>query len=301
MTDSRPTVAREERSLKIQSLGYIAVQARAPQSMARFATEILGAALSPPSSSDGTQYIRLDERHHRIAVLPGEDDGKLVRLGLELRDGAALADAGAALRAAGLQPRAGTAQECAERRVHAFISFLDPAGHQVELFYGYHHIVEPFRASRPMAGFKALGHVVLGVDDVAGLERFYVDVLGFKVSDYAEYMRGDRRAGAVFLHCEDRRHHTVAFGDFSRGLHHVLVELESLDDVGTAYDLAARNNVPIARTLGRHSNDHMLSFYVQSPCGVKFEYGWGGREIGEDWKICRSGIISLWGHELRIP
>ncbi len=286
--------------MEIQSLGYIALQARDPQAMAQFATEILGAQVSP-SGPDGTQYIRLDERHHRIAVYPGAGDGTLLRLGFELRDRQALAAAREALRARGIAVSAGTEKQCAERQVNELIAFTDPAGQAVELFHGYRHVPEPFRPARAMEGIKALGHVVLGAEDVPGLERFYVEVLGFRVSDYADYMRGEKKASAVFLHCEDRRHHTVAFGDFSTGLHHVLIEVESLDDVGRAHDIVQKNNVPIARTLGRHSNDHMVSFYVQSPCGVKFEYGWGGRQIGDDWRVFRSEIISLWGHELRIP
>ena len=35
----------------------------------------------------------------------------------------------------------------------------------------------------------------------------------------------------------------------------------------------------IASTLDRHTNDHMTSFYVNTPSGFFIEYGWGGRVI----------------------
>ncbi len=284
----------------IQSLGYIGFTARDPRAMAGFSTEILGAPVTAPETG-GAQYIRLDERHHRIAVFPGESDATLLRLGFELRDARELGAASARLEAAGIAVRRGSQEECEERRINEFIAFRDPAGHPIELFYGYYDIAQPCRPTRAISGFKALGHLVLGVEDVAAIESFYVDVLGFGVSDYADYERAGKRASAAFLHCADKRHHSIAFGNFSTGIHHILLEMNSLDDVGTTYDLIQEKGVEIARTFGRHSNDQMISFYVPTPCGVKIEYGFGGRLIDDNWRIVRSRRISLWGHELRIP
>lgn len=285
--------------MEIQSLGYVDVEARDPLAMARFAEDVLGAEVV--EGAGGVQFIRLDERHHRMAVRPGLRDGALLGMGLEVRDRAALAVAGRGLRAAGVCVTEGTPEQCVERHVNEFITFNDPVGHPVEVFYGYRHMAVPFRPARPGMGRRTLGHLVLGTPDVPVLERFYVDLLGFGVSDYADYSRNGKPAKAVFLHCADRRHHTLALGDFAPGLHHVLIEVETLDDVGSNYDRVRKDGVPVARTLGRHSNDHMVSFYVASPCGLKFEYGWGGRLVDDDWRICRSDVISLWGHELLIP
>jgi hypothetical protein len=55
-----------------------------------------------------------------------------------------------------------------------------------------------------------------------------------------------------------------------------MVELLSLDDVGQGYDIAGRDDA-VAYSLGRHSNDHMMSFYATSPSGFFVEYGWGAR------------------------
>ena len=62
-------------------------------------------------------------------------------------------------------------------------------------------------------------------------------------------------------------------------MHHFMVELGSLDDVGQGYDLAQGEQDGIAYTLGRHTNDHMTSFYMRTPSGFFIEYGWGGRMI----------------------
>jgi hypothetical protein len=54
----------------------------------------------------------------------------------------------------------------------------------------------------------------------------------------------------------------------------------------------------LVMTLGRHWNDHMTSFYVESPSGFAVEYGWGGLQIDRaTWSTVRgTGEISFWGH-----
>ena len=56
-----------------------------------------------------------------------------------------------------------------------------------------------------------------------------------------------------------------------------MLEVDNLDDVGMTYDLVRTNKVPVTITPGKHSNDHMYSFYFRKPSGWMFEYGWGAR------------------------
>jgi hypothetical protein len=55
----------------------------------------------------------------------------------------------------------------------------------------------------------------------------------------------------------------------------------------------------IGVTLGRHSNDNMLSFYAKTPSGFFVECGWGGRTVNMDNWVPEELTIgpSLWGHE----
>ena len=55
-----------------------------------------------------------------------------------------------------------------------------------------------------------------------------------------------------------------------------LRQAKSLEDVGRAYDRAMDARVNIVNSLGQHSNDPMLSFYVQTPSGFNVELGWKG-------------------------
>ena len=82
----------------------------------------------------------------------------------------------------------------------------------------------------------------------------------------------------------------------SSSMHHFMVELGSLDDVGQGYDLAQIENERIAYTLGRHTNDHMTSFYMRTPSGFFIEYGWGGRVIEpQGWQPWRCTTVQACG------
>ena len=82
-------------------------------------------------------------------------------------------------------------------------------------------------------------------------------------------------------------------------MHHLMVELFSLDDVGQCYDIAQTQEGRVGVTLGRHTNDFMTSFYAKTPSSFMIECGWGGREIDPaTWQpIEMHDGPSLWGHE----
>ena len=76
-----------------------------------------------------------------------------------------------------------------------------------------------------------------------------------------------------------------------------MIEVASLDDVGLTFSLCEQQGVPIAMTLGRHTNDWMFSFYMLAPSQFMIEYGYGGRIVDEaTWQVERYGATSTWGH-----
>ena len=79
----------------------------------------------------------------------------------------------------------------------------------------------------------------------------------------------------------------------------MMVEVNFLDDVGQAYDIAQTHAGAHRTTLGRHINDHVTSFYSHNPSNFMIEYGWGGRSIDLDNWTPKEVVEgpSLWGHE----
>jgi extradiol dioxygenase len=103
----------------------------------------------------------------------------------------------------------------------------------------------------------------------------------------------------AFFHCNPR-HHSLACiaGKPNQRLNHFMLQAQSINDVGATYDLCQEQGIPIMRSLGRHTNDHMLSFYMQTPSGFQVEFGWGGREVDDStWQVQQHTSGSIWGHK----
>jgi 2,3-dihydroxybiphenyl 1,2-dioxygenase len=215
------------------------------------------------------------------------------------------------LRANGVAVVAEPATLAAARNVRELVSFADPDGLRHEAFFGPLLLPEtPFHSPRAIDGFvtgdQGCGHIVLAAIDPAAQVRFLTEGLGFRISDYIDVDTPARRLNLTFLHCTPR-HHSIAIAPRPAPhlprLHHIMLEVASLDDVGSTYDLAQEQGHPLATSLGRHTNDHMLSFYVTTPAGFLIEYGWGGLQIDDaTWHVRRFHRTSTWGHvQLRRP
>lgn len=281
--------------MQVRSLGYVGVESPEAKQWEDFGPAVLGMQLVD-GEADATVYLRMDERHHRLAIHEGPRD-RLAYLGWEMGSDDDLDAAVEELDQAGVPTTEATEEECEERAVRRMVSLLDPGGARHELYYGPLCLPGQFQPGRPLAGFvtgeQGLGHVVCAVPDLAAATAFYKR-LGFRKSDEI-YSWVD----AHFFHCNPR-HHTLALVELPRvrGLHHVMVQLKSFDDVGVAYDIVQERGLPLAMTLGRHPNDQMVSFYVRTPSGFELEYGWGAIEVGPDWTVSTYDRVSVWGHKM---
>lgn len=279
----------------ITALGYIGIRATQPVEWDGYATQLLG--MQRVDAGGGTRLFRMDDRAQRLIVTPEAEDG-LAFLGWEVTNAAALDALAARLEAQGTRVTRGDAALAAARHVRELIVFHDPQGNRLEAFHGAEQAEAPFAPGRPISGFRTgalgMGHAVLNVADAEALLPFYRDVLGFHLSDY-----GRTPYPLYFFHVNPRHHSFAMVGTGRAGLHHFMVELGCLDDVGQGYDLACIEEGRVAFTLGRHTNDHMTSFYSHSPSGFFVEYGWGGRVIDtEAWQPHETfDGPSLWGHE----
>ena len=277
----------------IKSLGYAGVFATDLSEWQTFATSVLG--MQVQSTATGLA-LRMDGAAHRLLVHAGDREGAAY-FGWEVENAVALEGAVHRLEAQGVRTHRAQAGDVERRRVADLLWFEDPLGNRVELFHGLAKADRPFEPARPSSGFRTgalgLGHVVLTVPRIDSVLPFYRDVLGFKLSDYAL-----RPFHAVFLHVNARHHSLALLETGQAGLHHLMIEALSVDDLGKAYDAALERRC-VSVTLGRHTNDHMMSFYAHSPSRFMVEYGWGGRSI-DDARWAVQEMVhgpSLWGHE----
>ena len=280
---------------EITALGYVGVHTRAPEDWKSFATGHLGMQLARDDNS--ALAFRMDERRQRLFVHPG-DSGAPAYFGWEVADAGALGSLAARLDKHGVAVTPAPRTLAEERGVAELVVFQDPAGNRLEAFYGAATATDPFVPGRTISGFVTgalgMGHAVLTVERVEPVIAFYQDVLGFRLSDYIL-----QPFKAYFFHVNPRHHSFAVIETGRNGLHHLMMELYSLDDVGQGYDLALGKPDSIATTLGRHTNDFMTSFYARTPSDFFLEYGWGGRWLDVDsWRPFEmTGGPSLWGHE----
>ena len=282
----------------IDQLGYLAFEVSDLAGWEAFATGVLGLAVA--RRWDGGLSLRMDGHAQRFFLTEGPADD-LAAMGWEVADERALEAAVTRLRAAGHEVVEGSATEAGARQVVRLVHVRDPAGTRVELVFGPARATAPFGSPIVPSGFVAdqhgLGHLVCSAPDPAASARFYQDLLGFRLSDRIVCEFYGHPVDLTFLHTNPR-HHSLAFGGPQpKRLHHFLLEVGALDDVGAALDRAAAAGVRIAQMLGRHPNDRMVSFYAFTPSGFQFEYGWGGRLVDEaTWTPTVHDRISEWGH-----
>lgn len=284
----------------VTAYGYLGVTAPDPDAWRAFAHTVLGASVA--TGPGGTLRLRLDERVWRIEVREGP--GGLDFCGWEVADPEGLAAVAARLTAAGWAVEAD--QSLAEERgVRRLLRTTDPGGNRIELFCGAPVARDPFvspTGARFVTGVEGpgdlgFGHTVLTVPDRAEALRFYVDVLGFRITDWIDSTLTSTLS--TFLHV-NQRHHSLALVEVAgepSALNHIMLQVDDVDMVGRALDAAVATGLRGASSLGRHANDWMLSFYVPSPSGFNIEYGTGARLVDDrTWTSSVYSRGSLWGH-----
>lgn len=287
----------------IRGLGYLRVQSHDVPRWRELAVGALGLQAVPGPDPDGL-YLRMDERPARLVVLPGQPD-RVLSVGWEVRDQYALAAVRRAVEDAGIAVKDMSEADLVDRRVEAAIVFDDPAGTPLEVFFGPeldHGPVLTGYGQRFLTGDQGMGHVVLPTTNPDETVAFYCDVLGFLPRGAIGV--GPRRAGRprVRFLGVNQRHHSLAVcpaphGE-APGLVHLMVEVDSLDAVGRALDAVNKHGFSVSSTLGRHTNDQMISFYVRAPGGWDLEYGTEGLRVDESSYTAEEITAdSYWGHD----
>ena len=289
---------------KIKGLGYIGCEVTDFDAWDSLLDTVYGLERRADSGKSLRHY-RMDDNHHRLA-LHKSNSNKLKYIGWEVEFQGDLDNLAAELSDKGIAVEAGSAALREERAVMDLFVVSGPDDIRLEIFFGPVQDLKPFTPKRGMEGYNTgdlgMGHIVLATADRPASVKWYEDNLGFRLSDHI-FWDGIQ---ATFLHCNPR-HHSLAFmnpvGGMKPGdLGHFMFESLSLNDVGRAYDIVHEHKVPLALTLGRHSNDHMMSFYIYSPSGWWIEYGHGARLIDDaEWEPKFYNSPKIWGHEMLPP
>lgn len=253
--------------INLRDICYVRLGTRDLASAARYATSILG--LEEAGRDGAAVYFRSDARDHTLVYFDGDPDDHTAAF--DVADGESLDAAAAQIDACDLPVRHGTRDECALRRVVAFVHFKDPSGNGIDLVLrprdsGRHRYV-PARE----AGITGFSHIGLRSTDPARDEAFWTGVCNARVSD---------RIGVTPLLRIDAVHHRIAlFPSAHAGVQHVNHQVAGIDDVMRAYYFLRENNVRVVFGPGRHPTSSAIFLYFEGPDGMVYEYSTGVRSI----------------------
>ncbi len=147
---------------------------------------------------------------------------------------------------------------------------------------------------------RRVGHVVLGTPHVAEACAFYLDGLGFRVSD--------RMLDGVltFARVESDHHNLLIQPAPVSYLNHYALEMDDLDAIGVTGSavLAERADAHVVG-VGRHRLGSNLFWYLSDPAGTMFELfadmdhitdddAWDHDHRRDDWTPDEAGL-SVWG------
>jgi catechol 2,3-dioxygenase-like lactoylglutathione lyase family enzyme len=247
-------------------------------------------------TADGGEQLRIERapRRRALALSIGVDDAD--DLG---RVAAALAAIGAACERSGSrlvadEPAAGVRVElvCEPRLAQKPAAALETNGPgRVVRRDARSAAVLPAPPARP----RKLSHVVIGSPDAKASRRFFVDGLGFAVSDEVPAI------GASFLRCSSDHHNLLVQGGPVAFLHHTAWEMDDVDAVGSAAAaMVAADPKRHVWGLGRHGIGSNYFWYLRDPAGNFAEYSSDLDVIadGEAWKVAASTgahPLAAWG------
>lgn len=245
----------------VTRLGHVGLVVTDVDRYARFLVAALG--MREVARDEAGVRLALNSRHHQVRLRAG-DAAACDGIGFDVSDEAALAELRARVDAAGLSV---TRETPVDDTAAAGFSFEVPHGPTVELCVGVRTApsavegADPYRiAHGSVPRIRKLGHVTIGTPEAAEVERCFVDVLGFRISD--------RFPGVLAWARCNRDHHSVGFAPAEApGVHHVAYEIESWAHYEVFLDRLTRLGTRLVWGPGRHGPGNNLFAYFADPEG----------------------------------
>jgi 2,3-dihydroxy-p-cumate/2,3-dihydroxybenzoate 3,4-dioxygenase len=258
--------------IRYARLGYAALRVTDLDASIDFYGPVVGLLVARRDSDSA--WLRCSDKPYDLILERGDVAG-LLRIGFELESRDNLDRAFAYLEDLGYAPAWTGADDLAAQQVEAAFRFRNPETGLVIDFYVGQALADT--AYEPtVAQIARLGHVVMNVKSYADAHRFWVEHLGFAISDHVPGKIAFLRAFPNPLH------HSLALLEGPEdSLNHVNFMVTDIDDVGKATNRMKKNNVPIVFGPGRHLPSTSIFLYFLDPDGMTTEYSFGMEEIEE--------------------
>lgn len=282
--------------LRRTAVSHIGLSVPEPDRAAAFYGRVLGLVVHD-DLADGGRRLGWGTGHHVIDLVRGPK--RLHHYGFEVRDVDGLDGIAKRLSAAGHSVTDLDADVLdASVRTPAGITVDDPDGTPVH----FHEAVHRQGESAADTGRRPIKyqHITLGTDDLAPMVDFFVNTVGFRISDQLD-------DGRFAWLRSDRDHHSLAVVNVGRDaeLDHYSYDLAEWDDFKAWCDRLTDENVDVTWGPGRHGPGNNLFVFFDDPFGNHIELSAEMEKFHDDrvtyvprgWRPVPNSV-NLWGGQL---
>lgn len=257
----------------ITHLRSIAISAQDPAQLLPFYEQTWGLE-RVADGADGAILLRARSPEHHVFTLAPGDGHSLDLISLGASSSAAVDEIVARVRAAGGEVEQPPAPSSAPGGGYRAI-VRDPEGRRLEISAD---VAEHTEAPTRDYGPDRLSHIVLNSTDLETSKNFYLDVLGFRISDWYE---NDQM---IFLSCNELHHCIVLAPGEWTSLNHVAFEVASADEVMRALGRMRKAGFDTIWGPGRHGPGGNVFCYFVDPVGNVIEYTAELLILSDDWQ-----------------
>jgi len=239
--------------IRVKKIAHATYETPDLDQQTEYYTDILG--LNLVAKEKDAAYLASTVDHHSVVLRKG-DAAQCVRLGFQIGPDDDLDAFEKQTAAQGAKTRR---LKDPEPTISDMVAFEDPKGTLMEVFKR----PEPQSQTFPKKGIipHKIGHVAFHCADVKQVTKFYLDVLGFRESDWM----GDFFS---FLRC-GVDHHTINLMGTGKNRHfHTAFELRDWGHMQTACDFLSLSGYKLLWGPGRHGIGHNLFAYHRAPNGL---------------------------------
>jgi catechol 2,3-dioxygenase len=169
------------------------------------------------------------------------------------------------------------------------IRFLTPSGHEMELVHEVERVGSRLPKENPQPTPEDLqgiapprmDHLLVTAEEVPEATRFYMDVLGFRLTE--QLLDGDGHQIGTWMERSHSPHDLAVVSGPNGGLHHFAYWLDDWDQVRSAADVLAYNAIQIDVGPTRHGITRGSTIYFFDPLGTRNEVFTGGYRPDPDF------------------
>ncbi|MDR6852185.1 catechol 2,3-dioxygenase-like lactoylglutathione lyase family enzyme [Sphingomonas sp. BE123] len=246
---------------RVSEIRYVGYAVTAIEEERAFYADVWG--LEPVPSDDGMRYFKAQGHdEHHVVRLRAADTKRIDVIALAADSRADVDALHAKVEAAGCQIIHAPRDLTAPGGGYGF-RFFSPDGLPFEISSDVAR--GPSREMQRWDGVpQKISHIVLHSPDHQAMVKFFVDVLGFRVSDWlGDFM--------CFLRCNSA-HHRIAILPGPACLNHVAYDMLTVDDMMRGISRLRKKGTDIRWGPGRHTAGNNTFSYFTTPSGFAVEY-----------------------------